>query len=168
MQCSTILLARSFLPSINRPRAIKYCYQLCPDQSRLTLSHPYFSLNRAPGTMNGSASSFPSFFSMAKARIPGLSLRLMTKAGSSHRGGRTWTSSLIAGFSRALGLSAGTIQCDLHVAVVFSHLVFSMGNVNDSTPAPAPILWVCANDFEALGVNSSCQGVPERILDHAR
>lgn len=79
------------LPSVNQEteghKVLPSAWRLV--QSALTLSHPYFSLKRAPGTMNGSASSLPSFFSMAKARIPGLSLRLMTNAGSSHLGGRT-------------------------------------------------------------------------------
>lgn len=68
----------------------------------LTLSHPYFSLNRAPGTIKGTASSLPFFSSMARARIPGASFNVLTNAGSSQLGGSVMTWRFRLGLAIAL------------------------------------------------------------------
>jgi hypothetical protein len=55
-----------------------------------------------------------------------------------------------------------------HLAVVFSHLIFSMWDVDDGTSASASIFGIGTNDFKTLGIDPSSQGVPEGVLDHAR
>ncbi len=63
------------------------------------------SLNRAPGTMNGTPSKTvlpvkaEVFFFMARARMPGLSFSDLTKTGSSGQGGSTSTSRPSCGFA---------------------------------------------------------------------
>lgn len=95
---------------------------------RHTLSHPYFSLKRAPGTMKGIASSLSPFCSMANARIPGASLSCLTNAGSSHFWGKISTWRFRLGLARAL--SARICSEYLHLLVVVCDGFFAVWDVD--------------------------------------
>lgn len=47
------------------------------------------------------------------------------------------------------------------------HLVFAVRNVNNRPHISAAVLGIGTGYFETLGINSTSQGIPERVFDHS-
>jgi hypothetical protein len=54
------------------------------------------------------------------------------------------------------------------LSVIFNHCGLAMRNIDPWLNAPRAVLGIRADDFEAIAVDAPGEGVPERILDHAR
>jgi hypothetical protein len=64
------------------------------------------------------------------------------------------------------GLDAQRLKADLHVAVMLGHLILAVGYVNNGAFASTSILRVGTDDLETLGIDTSGESVPKRVLDH--
>jgi hypothetical protein len=58
------------------------------------------------------------------------------------------------------------LGCD--PSIVIDHGRLAMGNIDPWLNATCPVLRICTDDLEAIAINAPGEGVPERILDHAR
>lgn len=65
------------------------------------------------------------------------------------------------------GSSATTQTQDLHVTVVLRDGILAVGHVDERSHFPASVLGIRTGHLQSFSIDTSGQGVPERVLDHS-